>query len=179
MIPRCVPVGTSDLGTSLSGQTRDTGFGSGGQANIFSASPAGLVSGGLIEAFVDVRSLMQDPTDNNKWIVPSFTTTLAADATGAATSVSLANAASLNESIVASPGGGAGVQSTGFSRVNPVSGSEPYSTTLSASFGVAQTTGATVKATSSRDLIHPEPLQNAMMAVPMAAACALIVEKLP
>jgi hypothetical protein len=170
MIPRCVPVGTSDLGTSLSGQTPDTGFGAGGQADIFNASLAGLVSGGFIEAFVDVRSLMQDASDNTKWALASYSSTLAAVALSTDTTVSLTDSPNVNDSLVASPGGGAGVQSTGLSRVSSKLGSGPYSTVLTAAFGVAQASGVAVKATNTKDYIHPEPAGNIVMAVPMAAA---------
>lgn len=169
-----LPRGTStDKGVNPANFTPTSGFGSGGVRDTCNAALAAEVGvAGRINAFVDVSTPVQD-TDPTKWKTRSFTTTLAAAMLNTASSASLNAAPTLYESLVFDPTNASTqlAPSTAFI-ARTVSGTGPYTVTTSnvSTVGVAQNSGNTVAATSSYDTVHPQPLANADMAVPLAAA---------
>lgn len=142
---------STDQTTSLSGQTVVSGFGASSVQAQANAWIAGLADG-LIDDQIDAPSTVQS---DYKWNVPVFSSTLAAAATAYSGSVSLNHAPTVGTFLSFEPGTPANQDVTYF-HVTGVSGSGPYTASLTYGPTKAHASGTAVKASLSGDGIHPQ-----------------------
>lgn len=128
------------------------------------------LASGLIDAIADYRPILE--TAANVFKTDPFSTTLPTGCTSSATTITLADAVTRGDMLVASPGGaGGGTMSTGQAKVLTcvADGGGGYTVTINAAFGVAQSAGAIVKKSSAFDALHQEtPQHTAQKAVDIA-----------
>lgn len=127
---------------------------------------AGNVAG--VTAYIDVEPHFSDPTNRDRWAAGPISTTLSANASALATTVSLPIALTPGENACFEPGVATAENRT----VISVTGSGPYIHTISSGLTSAHANGSAVKTRKTTDGVHPNTTAS------IAASQAVIDAKL-
>lgn len=116
--------------------------------------------------YIDVWDAVSYDTGANRqyWAVPSFTATVSSNYATTSSSIVLSAAPAVGELLVFDPG-----NTNGIANAVSVSGTGPYTVSLSAHLSVAYTTGTAVGATYTSDGTHPSPTAHALLAAKLIA----------
>lgn len=156
---------STDQSSSISGQTIVPAFAAGGVRSQINTLIASL-DGGALSDQIDIASAVQSL---GKWDVPAFQTTLAAAVSAWAGSVSLARAPEAGDFLVFEPATPAN-QDAVWPHVASVSGSGPYTATLTGGPTKAHAAGVAVRSSLSADGIHPQQAAHKRIALKAAPA---------
>lgn len=156
---------STDQTTTRSGQTIISGFGAGSVKEQANTWLAGLADN-QIDDYIDAPSTVQS---GNKWNVPLFETTLAAAVSPYAGSVSLNKAPNVGDFLVFDPATPANQDVTYF-HVTSVTGTGPYTASLTFGPTKAHASGVTVRSALSGDGIHPQVKAHTFIAAKAAPA---------
>jgi hypothetical protein len=142
---------STNQATTIAGQSITTNFGAAGVRDQINTTIVAL-DGGNIDDQIDIPSVVQSL---GKWDVPKFNSTLAAATTAWSGSISTVLAPLPGDFLSFDPGTPAN-QDVAYTHVNTVSGSGPYTDTMTVGPTKDHASGVAVATSNSGDGIHPQ-----------------------